>query len=1045
MKVLHFKLLSLPFLTGLLIFSSCQPKTPDEQGIFQLPSGFTMEPVVSGDLIAYPMFATFDDRGRLFVFESTESNEMGTDSMLAYPTYQIRLLEDRDDDGIFDKSTIYADGIPFPMGGTWFDGSLYVAAAPDLLKYTDVDDDGRADSREVVLTGWTLNSNGAILSGPFRGPDGWLYLADARRGFEITTREGMVLSGKGARIWRCLPDGSQLESMCGGGFDNSIEIIFMPSGETIGTMTYFRDPQDGQRDALMHWVEGGVYPKYHSVIEEDALKLTGDLMPVITKLPRVAPSGLMRYEGEAWGEEFTGNLFSAEFNTGRIIRHIIRPQGASYTTEDEVFISSLKADIHPTDVLQDADGNLLVVVTGGWFIHGCPLSRVAKPEITGGIYRIRKEGTKKAEDPWGRSLDFGTMTAAKTIELLSGERPLLATKASDVLVHKGPEVLAELLEALDTGPEQTRLATIFILYRINTPESIAIARAGLFDKSAKVRTATARVLGMVRDQLVVEDLIKLLRDETPQVRRQAATALGQIGDPAAVHALLNATTGPQDRFVEHAIIYALISLGQTGPLMEALADGAASVRRAALIALDQMENGLSLRSHIPSFLTSKNDTLLNTGIWVTTHHPEWSDLVTNYLEQMIPGSKTADWEQAAVQAMIENFCGTPEIQAVLARKLADPRIPEGTKLGILESMSHCNTGGSSDIWRNQLVRLLNHGTDVLPMAVLGLMETQQISPPVEILNAIINNSNLGPEFRLKALGVRLQEEAVLSTSELDWLTKLTGEDFDASIRQKSVQLLGRSDLDTAQLMMLAREVLPGTETFLIQGLVEAFQGDSNETVGMVLLEALQQNESHLDHLPATGLRSLFDQYPESVRRAASILFETIRNKQADRLARLDDLEQHLSKGDIGEGRKIFFGKGTCFTCHAVGKEGSDFGPDLTNIGEIRSTHDLLEAIVFSGVSFAREYETYQIRTSDKTFTGIIRQQFRDAVLIAIGPGQEVRIPREDILSIVLHDVSLMPPGLTEQLSRQELSDLISFLKALPYRIDRLIEMAEAED
>ncbi len=1045
MKALHFKLLFLPFFAGLLIVIGCQHKTLDEPGIFQLPSGFTMESVVSGDLIAYPMFASFDDRGRLFVFESTGSNEMGTDSMLAHPTYQIRLLEDSDEDGIFDQSSIYADGIPFPMGGTWFDGSLYVAAAPDLLKYTDKDNDGRADSREVILTGWTLNSNGAILSGPFRGPDGWLYLADARRGFEITTREGTVLSGKGARIWRCLPDGSRLESMCGGGFDNSIEIIFMPSGEAIGTMTYFRDPQDGQRDALMHWVEGGVYPKYHSVIDDDALKLTGDLMPVMTKLPRVAPSGLMRYEGRAWGEEFSGNLFSAEFNTGRIIRHTIHAQGASYTTEDEVFISGLEADIHPTDVLQDAEGNLLVVVTGGWFIHGCPLSRVAKPEITGGIYRIRKEGMKKVKDPWGRSLDFEAMSTEKTIELLSGERPLLREKTCDVLVQKGPEVLADLQKALDSGPEQTRLATIFILYRINTPESIAIARAGLLDESASVRTATARVLGMVRDRQVVEDLIPLLLDESLQVRRQAATALGQIGDPAAIPALLNATTGHQDRFVEHAIIYTLISLGQTGPLLEVLADGSTPVRRAALIALDQMDGAPALRSHILSFLTSKNDTLRNTGIWVTTHHPEWSDLVTSYLEQIIPGNKTADGEQDAVQAMIENFCGSPEIQAVLARKLADPGIPEGTKLDILESMSHCNTGGSSDTWRKQLVRLLQHETDVLPMAVLGLMETQQIRPPVEILNAIINNSNLGLEFRLKALGVRLQDVPALSTSELELLIKHTGGDFDPSIRQKSVQLLGRSDLDAAQLMVLAREVLPEAETFLIQGLVEAFQSDSSEAVGMALVESLQQDESHLDHLPATGLRSLFDQYPESVRRATSILFEAIGKKQAERLARLDELEQHLPKGDIGEGRKIFFGKGTCFTCHAVGKEGSDFGPDLTNIGEIRSMHDLLEAIVFPSVSFAREYETYEIRTSDKTFTGIIRQQYRDAVLIAIGPGQEVRIPREDILSIVLHDVSLMPPGLTEQLSRQELSDLLSFLKALPYRIDRLIEMAEAED
>ncbi len=77
------------------------------------------------------------------------------------------------------------------------------------------------------------------------GPDGWFYMADARRGFEIKTKEGDSLKGKGARIWRCRPDGTGLESMSGGGFDNSVEIAFMPSGETLGTMTYFTDPQAG--------------------------------------------------------------------------------------------------------------------------------------------------------------------------------------------------------------------------------------------------------------------------------------------------------------------------------------------------------------------------------------------------------------------------------------------------------------------------------------------------------------------------------------------------------------------------------------------------------------------------------------------------------------------------------------------------------------------------------------------------------------------------------------------------------------------------------
>jgi hypothetical protein len=235
-------------------------------------------------------------------------------------------------------------------------------------------------------------------------------MCDARRGFDIKTLEGMELKGKGARIWRCLPDGRELESYSGGGFDNSIEMIFMPSGETIGTMTYFVDPTDGQRDALMHWVEGGVYPKPYPVIEEDHLKLTGDLMPVMTKLPRVAPAGLMRYRGSSFGEAFAGNLFSAQFNTGRIMRHVITPVGATFKTVDEPFMSSDSLDTHPTDVLEDADGSLIVVNTGGWFIAGCPLSVVAKTDIAGGIFRIRKTDAPGIPDPWGKQLDFKKMS-----------------------------------------------------------------------------------------------------------------------------------------------------------------------------------------------------------------------------------------------------------------------------------------------------------------------------------------------------------------------------------------------------------------------------------------------------------------------------------------------------------------------------------------------------------------------------------------------------------------------------------------------------------
>jgi glucose/arabinose dehydrogenase len=183
--------------TSLIFSGSTKKSTMDETGL-QVPKGFTIERVVSPDLLSYPMFAVFDAKGRMFVFESTGPNMVTTQQMLNNPVYHVRLLEDTDGDGIFDKSKIFADKLPFPKGGTFYNGSLYISAAPNLLRLTDKDNDGVADEREVVITGWTLHHNGATLGGPFFGPDGWLYLTDAHRGFEIKTKEGQVLKGKGA-------------------------------------------------------------------------------------------------------------------------------------------------------------------------------------------------------------------------------------------------------------------------------------------------------------------------------------------------------------------------------------------------------------------------------------------------------------------------------------------------------------------------------------------------------------------------------------------------------------------------------------------------------------------------------------------------------------------------------------------------------------------------------------------------------------------------------------------------------------------------------
>ena len=123
-------------------------------------------------------------------------------------------------------------------------------------------------------------------------------------------------------------------------------------------------------------------------------------------------------------------------------------------------------------------------------------------------------------------------------------------------------------------------------------------------------------------------------------------------------------------------------------------------------------------------------------------------------------------------------------------------------------------------------------------------------------------------------------------------------------------------------------------------------------------------------------------------------------------------------------------KASCFTCHAIGYRGGNVGPDLTKVGEVRTERDLLEAIVYPSASLIRSYEPVAVATADgKVYNGLLRTETSDEILLVTGANQEARIPRADIEEIRPSSVSVMPSGLDQQLSTQELADLVAFLKA----------------
>src|SRR5204862_7041825 len=149
------------------------------------------------------------------------------------------------------------------------------------------------------------------------------------------------------------------------------------------------------------------------------------------------------------GPGYKDNLFAALFNMQKVTRHVLTPSGATFTTRDEDFLVSDNRDFHPTDVLADADGSLLVIDTGGWYKLCCPTSQLHKPDVLGAIYRIRRTGAAKVADPRGEKIRWRSRLQDLT-QYLGDERPAVRERAIAWFAKEGAK--DELANVLKDSP-----------------------------------------------------------------------------------------------------------------------------------------------------------------------------------------------------------------------------------------------------------------------------------------------------------------------------------------------------------------------------------------------------------------------------------------------------------------------------------------------------------------------------------------------------------------------------------------------------------------
>jgi putative heme-binding domain-containing protein len=314
--------------------------------------------------------------------------------------------------------------------------------------------------------------------------------------------------------------------------------------------------------------------------------------------------------------------------------------------------------------------------------------------------------------------------------------------------------------------------------------------------------------------------------------------------------------------------------------------------------------------------------------------------------------------------------------------------------------------------------------------VRAIPKTSGDSGPLRtaLLTAAVND-RLPVNVRLEALAVVPGGLAELGSTEFDFVRANLAPEAQLSVRVAAADVLSKSRLADKQLLALVDSVR-SAGPLEIEGLLAPFAKSADSTVGIAVIDALT-NCAALTNVRTETLTELFKNSQPAVQEHSQALYKLQAAGASQRMAKSEDLLARVPTGDVQRGQLVFNGqKAACATCHEIGYLGGTVGPDLTRIGQIRSERDLLEAIVFPSASFVRSYEPITVATmSGKTFSGLVRKDAPDEVILAINAKETVRIPRDEIDQMVPATVSIMPAGLDQQLSTQELIDLVAFLRA----------------
>lgn len=952
------------------------PATEPPQALqtFRTKPGFELQLAAAEPLVMDPVAMDFDESGRLFVAEMRDYSER-RDERLG----RIRVLEDTDGDGRFDRSTVLADDIPWPTAVVCYDGGVFVGTTPDILFLKDTTGDQKADLRETVFTGFAVGSLQrlnvqALLNSFHWGLDNRIHGSASLSSGTIVNRKlpqspAVELRGRDfsfdPRTW-------DFRTETGGGqhgmsFDDYGRKFLCSNSDHI-QVAVIEDRYLGRnpsaelptpRESIA--VDGPAAEVFRLSPDEPwrvirtRWRVTGAVPGLIEGGGRpsgyfTGATGVTIYRGHAFPSDYLGDAFVADCGSNLIHHKKVRRQGIRFQAErpaDEQrteFVASTDNWFRPVQFANAPDGTLYVAdmyretIEHPWSI---PASLKQHLDLNSGnnrgrIYRIVPRGFVSPKPP-----RLGELSAADCVRTLEHPNGWHRDTAARMLFQRQDRsvVPALIRTAQESTSARGRIHALWALAGLNAASEPTLVIA-LKDPAPEVREQALKLLEVsppkVPSSQLREALSLLAVDTDARVRNQLAWTLSLLdwpeegqwlkplaeasgSDPALVPALLNAA-GAHASEVLHGLLASQPPGKAPAPLLSALARMIGLRRQPA--ELTQLTGTLAARP--PSLLSISLLADLAAGL-------------TRVGDSLLAGGRAE-----ALEAPL-----------AWAKRQVSAEVPPGA-----DRSSRA--------------------------AALRLMGTLPFPQAVEPLLAALGSNGSVPEQQ-----TAVQSLANFSAPELGTKIVQSWDTFGRGIRSDLLGLLiRRKPWITA------------------------------------LLEGVEQGKIARAELSAAQVQSLrAEKDPVLHQKVVSLLGEAKTSQRQEVVNRY--LPALARPGDPTRGQRVY--EQRCATCHRLGEQGRAVGPDFQSVRSM-GKEKLLTQILDPNREVAPNFQAYQVETtSGENYTGLLLAETATEIRLKTADAVETPLGRNQIKSLVPGGMSLMPEGLEEGISEQDMADLLELL------------------